>query len=258
MLLLLALGSGKLAAGTLSIGGLVALILYVEGLVFPTALLGFSLNTFQIGQVSLERVEELLQRVPLIRDNTVKTTRRNRNGEELAGRLEARNLHVRYEGADRDTLAGVTFSIEPGELVAVVGPVGCGKTSLMKLLRYIIPGKPTYEMIPSRNVVFSFNHLGFKTVEEYGDSGSYCFDDLGLEPYGRFYGKDANVMGEVLLSRYELYRTTRGRLKTHITTNLNATELEERYGNRVRSRMRELFNLITFDQNSQDKRFYLK
>ena len=157
-----------------------------------------------------------------------------------------------------DSKAAKRYGISLQKGVLLSGPVGCGKTSLMKLLRYIIPGKPTYEMIPSRNVVFSFNHLGFKSVQEYGDSGSYCFDDLGLEPYGRFYGKDANVMGEVLLSRYELYRTTRGRLKTHITTNLNATELEERYGNRVRSRMRELFNLITFDQNSQDKRFYLK
>ena len=109
-------------------------------------------------------------------------------------------------------------------------------------------------MIPSRNVVFSFNHLGFKTVQEYGDSGTYCFDDLGLEPYGRFFGKDANVMGEVLLSRYELYRNTKTRLKTYATTNLNAEELEERYGQRVRSRMRELLNLIAFDPNTADKR----
>lgn len=153
-----------------------------------------------------------------------------------------------------DSKAAKRYGISLQKGVLLSGPVGCGKTSLMKLLRYIIPGKPTYEMIPSRNVVFSFNHLGFKSVQEYGDSGSYCFDDLGLEPYGRFYGKDANVMGEVLLSRYELYRTTRGRLKTHATTNLNAAELEERYGNRVRSRMRELFNLISFTPASPDKR----
>ena len=144
------------------------------------------------------------------------------------------------------------MSLDKGLLLT--GPVGCGKTSLMKLIRYVSPGKPPYEMIPSRNVVFSFNHLGFKTVQEYGDSGSYCFDDLGLEPFGRFYGKDANVMGEVLLSRYECYQTTRGRLKTHATTNLNAAELEERYGTRVRSRMRELFNLISFNPDSPDKR----
>jgi ATP-binding cassette subfamily B protein len=68
LLLLIALGSGQLERGALTIGSLVALILYVERLVFPTALLGFTLNTFQTGQVSLERVEELLSRRPRIRD----------------------------------------------------------------------------------------------------------------------------------------------------------------------------------------------
>ena len=65
LLLLLALGSGQLASGRLSIGDVVALILFVERLVFPMALLGFTLNSFQTGQVSLERVEELLTTVGL-------------------------------------------------------------------------------------------------------------------------------------------------------------------------------------------------
>ena len=68
LLLLIAIGSGQLSSGTLTVGGLVALILYVERLVFPTALLGFTLNTFQLGQVSLERVEELLNHEPKIKD----------------------------------------------------------------------------------------------------------------------------------------------------------------------------------------------
>ena len=135
LLLLLALGSGKLGEGTLTIGGLVALILYVERLVFPTALLGFTLNTFQTGQVSLERVEELLRRQPLIRDpeQAVQTPQQ---GE---GRLEARGLCIRYDGAERDTLNGVSFSIEPGELVAVVGAVGCGKTTLARAFGRMVP-----------------------------------------------------------------------------------------------------------------------
>jgi hypothetical protein len=109
-------------------------------------------------------------------------------------------------------------------------------------------------MIPCRNITFSFNHLGYKTIEEFGNSKFYCFDDLGIEPLGRHYGEDCNVMGEVLLSRYELYLQTKTKIKTHATTNLNAEELEERYGNRVRSRMRELFNLVAFDKNTSDKR----
>lgn len=115
-------------------------------------------------------------------------------------------------------------------------------------------------MMPCRNVVFSFNHLGYKTIEDYGNDGYFCFDDLGIEPIGRHYGKDCNVMGEILLSRYDHYKETlpppRGSWRgiTHATTNLNAQELEERYGNRVRSRMREMFNLIAFDKESKDKR----
>ena len=135
LLLLLALGSSKLGEGSLTTGGLVALFFYVQQLVFPTALLGFTLNTFQTGQVSLERVEELLRRQPLIRDlvQPLQMT------QPSAGRLEARGLRIRYDGAERDTLNGLDFCIEPGELVAVVGPVGCGKTTLARAFGRMVP-----------------------------------------------------------------------------------------------------------------------
>ena len=135
LLLLLALGSGKLSDGSLTTGGLVALVFYVQQLVFPTALLGFTLNTFQTGQVSLERVEELLRRQPLIRDSAqpLHVT------QPSAGRLEARGLRIRYDGVERDTLNGLDFCIEPGELVAVVGPIGCGKTTLARAFGRMVP-----------------------------------------------------------------------------------------------------------------------
>jgi len=145
-------------------------------------------------------------------------------------------------------------NIDPTKGILLTGPVGCGKTSLMKLIRHLVPKQRPYHVIPSRNITFSFNHLGYKTIEEFGNSRSYCFDDLGIEPIGRYFGRDCNVMGEVLLSRYELFLQTKGKVKTHATTNLNAEELEELYGNRVRSRMRDIFNLIAFNKNTKDKR----
>jgi ATP-binding cassette subfamily B protein len=138
LLLLLALGSGQLESGRLSIGDLVALILFVERLVFPTALLGFTLNTFQTGQVSLDRVEQLLRRQPLIESpaDAAPPPRHPR------GAIEARGLTLRYPGAPRPALVDVSFRVEPGELVAVVGPVGCGKTTLARALGRMVDVDP--------------------------------------------------------------------------------------------------------------------
>ena len=130
LLLLLALGSGQLERGSLSIGDLVALVLYVERLVFPTALLGFTLNTFQTGQVSLERVEALLNRRSLI----TSPVRPQRAPEPAQGAVQAVGLTVSYPDGQRPALDNLNFTLAPGELVAVVGPVGCGKTTLARAL----------------------------------------------------------------------------------------------------------------------------
>lgn len=152
----------------------------------------------------------------------------------------------------QDKKASKEFGIDIDKGILLSGPVGCGKTSLIRLLKHLVPHRKPYEVVPTRNIVFGFNHIGYKTIEDYGNTQFFCFDDLGVEPVGRHYGKDCNVMGEILLSRYDLFLERK--IKTHATTNLNAAELEERYGNRVRSRMRQLFNLVAFDKGSRDKR----
>ena len=152
----------------------------------------------------------------------------------------------------QDEKACKAFGIDINKGVLLSGPVGCGKTSLIRLLKYLVPHRKPYEVVPTRNIVFGFNHIGYKTIEDYGNTQFFCFDDLGVEPMGRHYGKDCNVMGEILLSRYDLFMENK--IKTHATTNLNAAELEALYGIRVRSRMRQLFNLVAFDRESRDKR----
>ena len=160
----------------------------------------------------------------------------------------------------QDHYSCAKMGIDTNKGLLLTGPVGCGKTSLMKLLLHLAPHKTNYEIIPTRNMVFNFNTSGFKVLEKYNESKNYCFDDLGVEPTGCHYTKECNVLGEILLSRYDLFVQTSlnfslsQRTKTHITTNLNAQELEKRYGNRVRSRLKSMFNLISFNKNSKDKR----
>jgi len=130
LLLLLALGTSQLESGFITIGGLVALILYVERLVFPTALLGFTLNTFQLGQVSLDRIEDIFQSEPNIKNSKSDIT----PNKMMKGLIEAKNLKIKYDYSTSNALNGISFKIFPGELVAIVGPVGCGKTTLAKAL----------------------------------------------------------------------------------------------------------------------------
>ncbi|WP_194777919.1 P-loop NTPase family protein [Pararhodonellum marinum] len=73
---------------------------------------------------------------------------------------------------------------------------------------------------------------------------AYCFDDLGVEVSQKYFGTEYNVMAEILLTRYELFINQR--MITHITTHLTGDEIEKRYGDRIRSRMREMMNPICF------------
>ena len=91
--------------------------------------LGFTLNTFQLGQVSLDRVEEIFQNSPNIVDREeTKFLKR-----KIKGLLEAKNLTIKYPGSKFNSLNSLNFKIYPGELIAIVGPVGCGKTTQQNL-----------------------------------------------------------------------------------------------------------------------------
>ena len=143
--------------------------------------------------------------------------------------------------------------------ILLTGPVGCGKTTLMSLIRFFDSSNNKFVIKSCRDVSFEFIRDGYETIHKYShcsfhkmEHKTYCYDDLGTENNLKYFGNECNVMAEVLLSRYDLFVSRK--LQTHITTNLSASEIESFYGNRVRSRMREIFNLISFDKNSEDKR----
>jgi DNA replication protein DnaC len=110
-----------------------------------------------------------------------------------------------------------------------------------------------------RDVSFEFIQEGYSVILRYSKQAfnqdkpkMYCFDDLGTESNLKYYGNECNVMSEILSSRYDLFVSRQ--MITHITTNLNSSEIESIYGARVRSRMREMFNLVNFDKEAKDKR----
>ena len=186
-----------------------------------------------------------------------------------------------------DSVQCQMLGIKPQKGLFLMGPIGCGKTTLMQLLAYLDldsfsldeqhPNSKQkgsiasrFRVVAARDVVRQFlqegysvidrygaksyrsKHLGYGPVLQYDQPVTYCFDDLGTESDAKRYGNDCNVMAEVLLDRYDQF-IRRGMI-THLTTNLNAETLEDIYGSRVRSRLREMCNLICFPPEAKDRR----
>ncbi|MEM1240802.1 MAG: ABC transporter ATP-binding protein [Cyanobacteria bacterium P01_H01_bin.26] len=133
--IILAVGSRSIAAGTLAVGDFVTLLLYVNNLVFPTALLGFTITAYQRGEVSVDRIEAIFAAQPKVTNATAAAPLPVTN---VVGRLQARGLTYQYPGSSTPAIDGITFTIEPGETVALVGPIGSGKSTLAKALPRIL------------------------------------------------------------------------------------------------------------------------
>ena len=157
----------------------------------------------------------------------------------------------------KDKEAALKQQINLSKGILLSGPIGCGKTSLMHLIKPF--SASDYKIKTCREISFEFAKNGYEAINNFtlkqnfqSKLTGYCFDDLGTEQQIKHFGNDCNVMAEILISRYEHF--VENKSVTHITTNLSATEIEKVYGNRLRSRMRSMFNLITFSPNSSDKR----
>ena len=164
---------------------------------------------------------------------------------------------IAYFLDDAGTAAEYNLDLTKGILLS--GPVGCGKTTLMALMRYVPQRHKKFLMKPCRDISFEFIKDGYEVIQRYShgahaqaDHKNYCFDDLGTENNLKYFGNECNVLAEILLSRYDIFISKK--IYTHITTNLSAAEIETAYGNRVRSRMRSMVNLIAFDKTTKDKR----
>jgi ATP-binding cassette, subfamily B, multidrug efflux pump len=139
LLVLLWFGAQAIANGAITVGGFVALILYLERLIFPTALLGFTITAYQRGEVSIDRIEAILTAQTAIEDRphaiALPLT-------DIKGELHARNLTFTYPGTNQPALNNVSFDVYSGETVAIVGPIGSGKSTLANALPRLLDIQP--------------------------------------------------------------------------------------------------------------------
>ena len=121
-------GVAAVSSGHLSLGTMVAFVALYQMLVWPIESSGWLLAASQEANTAAERIFEVLDTVPTIREPEVT---REPSG---SGRLVFENVGFAYPGSDTLLLTGIDLELAPGETVAIVGPTGCGKTTLTALV----------------------------------------------------------------------------------------------------------------------------
>ena len=134
LLVLLWQGGLAIANQEISVGGFLSLVIYAQNLIFPTALLGFTITAYQRGEVSIDRVEAILFNQPKIAD--APTALHLDTG--LQGQITARDFSYTYPGAETPALKHLNFTIKAGETIAIVGPIGSGKSTLANALPRLV------------------------------------------------------------------------------------------------------------------------
>lgn len=135
-----------------------------------------------------------------------------------------------------------TYEGDPGKGLLLIGHKGSGKTLLMRALGMCLSEELRFQVHNTRKVTSGYNTEGDAGIRSYTAPGNVLFDDLGDERMGQHYGDKVEVMSLIIQDRYELF-VDRG-IMTHFTTNLSASEIRERYGDRVYSRLKHMVNII--------------
>jgi len=129
MVIVLWYGGRQVMAGGISIGDFVAFNFYLALLTWPMIALGWVVSLFQRGAASMGRLNRILETEP-----AVAAPANPAPLPVVKGEIEFRGVSFRYPGTDREVIQDVSFLVRPGETVAIVGPTGAGKSTLVSLL----------------------------------------------------------------------------------------------------------------------------
>jgi len=134
VVLILWRGGLKVIADELKLGDLVQFALYYQMLMWPIIAMGWIINVIHRGVASWRRLQGILATQPEVEEIPEAS-----DSPPLGGAIEARRLTFAYDPNSPPVLQDVSFKVEPGQTLAIVGPTGCGKTTIVNLLLHLYP-----------------------------------------------------------------------------------------------------------------------
>jgi ATP-binding cassette subfamily B protein len=144
LVLVLWIGGREVLAGRMQIGAFTAFNIYMMQLTFPIIALGWVVNIFQRGTASLVRLNEILQEQPEIKDEPHSQDR------PVEGEIEFRGLNFEYDG--KRVLHNLNLRIPAGSSMAIVGPTGSGKSTLVNLIPRVYDAAPGMVLVDGRPI----------------------------------------------------------------------------------------------------------
>jgi ATP-binding cassette, subfamily B, multidrug efflux pump len=153
LMITLLVGGHEVVSHRISVGQFTAFNVYMVQLTWPMIAVGWVVNLFQRGTASVVRIDELLKQQPDIADNDVTPTQLQRfeDAEQITGDIEFRNLTFSYPNAP-PVLRDINLRIPSGSSLAVVGPTGSGKSTLVNLIPRLLDATPGMVLIDGESI----------------------------------------------------------------------------------------------------------
>jgi ATP-binding cassette subfamily B protein len=203
IVLVLWLGGREVIYGRISVGDFTAFNTFMVQLTWPVIALGWVINIFQRGTASLVRINELMLQQPEISDSPKLVAKDL--AQDVQGEIEFRNLNFAYDGVS--VLRDISLRIPSGTSLAIVGPTGAGKTTLVSLIPRIYDAEPGSVLIDGRPIreyplAMLRRNIGFVPQETFlfsetiRENIAFGVQDAGEEDV-RWAAQAANIANEI-------------------------------------------------------------
>lgn len=128
-----------------SVGLIAEFILYVNMLTWPVTVVGWLTSIIQRAEASQERINDFLTTEPDLVSGT-------HTLDQIKGKLSFENVSLIYEDTEIEALKGVSFSVEPGETLAILGKTGSGKSSIVDLVSRLLDPSSGAVLLDDRDI----------------------------------------------------------------------------------------------------------
>lgn len=131
-----------------SVGVIAEFVLYVNMLTWPVAIVGWLTSIIQRAEASQKRINEFLNQVPEIKNGVTEVT-------PINGKIEFKNVTFKYDDTNITALKNISFVIEEGQTVAILGKTGSGKSTILDLIARlydVTSGEILIDNVPIKNV----------------------------------------------------------------------------------------------------------